>query len=134
MNNITKNIVCVDFSTIFKEMHAKITKVLVWCQFFSCSNEKKTSYTTPLNLESFLYSVIQTEYVRMDPGCLSVSVCVCLSVTALKPKRLGRFRSNFTQMVSRTQASVVFIRFWISQFYDVLAAILHFSYAALSRP
>ena len=29
-------------------------------------------------LIQFLYSVIQTEYVRMDPGCLSV--CLCVSV------------------------------------------------------
>ena len=73
----------------------------------------------------------------MDPGCLSVCVsvyvCVCLSVTALQPKRLGRFWWNFTQIVSRTWASVFFLRFWISQFDDVMAAILHFSRAALSR-
>ena len=76
-----------------------------------------------------LYSVILTEYVRMDLDCLCVRVCV----TALQPKRLGWFWSNFTQVVSRTWASVVFLRFWISQFVDVMAAILSFSYAALSR-
>ena len=84
------------------------------------------------NLDYFwtcLYSVILTEYVRMDLDCLCVRVCV----TALQPKRLGWFWSNFTQVVSRTWASVVFLRFWISQFDDVMAAILSFSYAALSR-
>ena len=65
--------------------------------------------------------------------CVCVCLCVCLSVSALQPKRLGRFWWNFTQIVSRTWASVVFLRFWISQFDDVMAAILHFSRAALSR-
>ena len=64
---------------------------------------------------------------------MSVCVRVCLSVSALQPKRLGRFWWNFTQIVSRTWASVVFLRFWISQFDEVMAAILHFSRAALSR-
>ena len=32
---------------------------------------------------SFLYSVILTEYVRMDPGCLSVCVCVCVCLWQL---------------------------------------------------
>ena len=67
--------------------------------------------------------------------CLSVCLCVCLclSVSALQPKRLGRFWWKFTQIVSRTWASVVFLRFWISQFDDVMAAILYFSRAAVSR-
>ena len=35
----------------------------------------------PLNKSlRFLYSVILTEYVRMDRGCLSVCLCVCVSV------------------------------------------------------
>ena len=31
----------------------------------------------------FLYSVILTEYVRMDRGCLCISVCVCVCVRQL---------------------------------------------------
>ena len=30
--------------------------------------------------QRFLYSVILTEYVKMDRGCLCVCVCVCVSV------------------------------------------------------
>ena len=90
----------------------------------------------------FLYSVNLTEYVRMNPGCLSicVSVClcvclsVCLSVTALQPRRLGQFRWNFTQIISRTWARVVFLRFLISQFDYVIGGHFEFSYTALPRP
>ena len=60
-------------------------------------------------------------------------VCLCVSVSDLQLKPLGRFWWNFKQIVSRTWASVIFLRFWISQFDDVLAAILHFSWTALSR-
>ena len=38
-----------------------------------------------------LFSVILTEYVRMDPGCMSVCLCVCVFVKAPQPKWLGRF-------------------------------------------
>ena len=76
-----------------------------------------------------------TKYVKMDEGvCVSVCLSVCVFVSALQPKRLGRIRWNSTQIVSRTWACDIFLRFWISQFDDVMAAILYFSYAALSQP
>ena len=52
--------------------------------FFKCKFSDKINRAADT---AFLYSVILTEYVRMDPGCL----CVCVSVTALQPKWLGRF-------------------------------------------
>ena len=54
-----------------------------------------------------------------------VCLCACLCVCVCKYFSLV--------LVSRTWASVIYIRFWISEFDDVMAAILHLSFAALSR-
>ena len=88
----------------------------------------------------FLYSVILTEYVAIEPRVcvrasvrLSVCLCVCLCVSSLQPKRIDRFWWNFTQMILSIFASVIFRGFWNFEFDDVIAAILHLRVAALSR-
>ena len=69
--------------------------------------------------------------------CLSVCLCVCLSVcmcvSSLQPKRMNRFWWNFPQIIWQIFASVIFRGFWNFEFDDVMAAILHFCVAALSR-
>ena len=51
----------------------------------TCSRRNLDYFST------FLYSVILTEYVRMDIDCMfvCVSVCLCVCATALQPKWLG---------------------------------------------
>ena len=83
----------------------------------------------------FLYSVTLTEYVAIETEgvCMSVCMYVCLCVEALQPKRLCRFWWNFAQMIWQIFTCVIFFDFWKFKFDDVMAAILHFSYGALSR-
>ena len=65
--------------------------------------------------------------------CASVRLCVCVCVAALLLKRLCRFWWNFAQMIWQIFTCVIFFDFWKFKFDDVMAAILHFSYGALSR-
>ena len=64
---------------------------------------------------------------------LCVSVSVCQWVSALQPRRLCQFWWNFAQMIWQIFTCVIFFDFWKFKFDDVMAAILHFSYGALSR-
>ena len=87
-------------------------------------------------IQSFWLNMLQS-----NPGCVCVRLCVCLSVrlsvclcvSSLQPKQMNRFWWNFTQMISRIFASVIFRGFWNFEFDDVIAAILHLRVAALSR-
>ena len=72
----------------------------------------------------------------MEPRvCVCVCVCVWMfvSVSSLQPKRMNRLRWNFPQIIWQIFASVIFRGFWNFEFDDVMAAILHFCVAALSR-
>ena len=60
-------------------------------------------------------------YVRLS---VCVSVCLCLSVPALAPKRLNHFQRNLVGMIGQRFTSAVFLKFLISHFDDVMAAIL----------
>ena len=60
-------------------------------------------------------------------------VCVCMCVTALKPKRMDRFWWNFLQMIWQIFARSLLLGFWNFEIDDVMAAILHFFSGALSR-
>ena len=62
-----------------------------------------------------------------------VCLCVCMCVSSLQPKRMNRFWWNFPQIIWQIFASVIFRGFWNFEFDDVMAAILHFCVAALSR-
>ena len=82
----------------------------------------------------FLYSVILTEYVAIEPRvCVCVCVCVCLCVSPLQPKRMNWFWWNFPQIIWQIFANDIFRGFLNFEFDDVMAAILHFCIAALSR-
>ena len=79
--------------------------------------------------------------LQSNPGCVSVCLyvclCVCVSVcvcvSSLQPKRMNRFWWKFPQMIWQIFASDISRGFWKFEFDDVMAAILHFSYGALSR-
>ena len=77
----------------------------------------------------FLYAVIFTEYVRMDPGCLSVCLCVCVSVcVSVCPEPFGETTGPISTKLSKnslTQAKGCAFQFeaiWSND--DVMAAIL----------
>ena len=56
--------------------------------------ESRFSFGETLFFFLFLYSVILTEYVRIEPRvsvCVSVCLCVCVSVSALQATGLNRF-------------------------------------------
>ena len=82
-------------------------------------------------IQSFWLNMLQSK----PRVCVCVCVClsVCLSVSALQPRRLCRFWWNFAQMIWQIFASDIFCGFWNFEFDDVMAAILHFCVAALSR-
>ena len=89
-----------------------------------CYKESKMDYMV------FIFSKILTEYVVIEPRVsVRVCVCVCLSVCAcvssLQPIRMGRFRSNFPQMIWRIFARDIFQGFWKFKMDDVMAAILY---------
>ena len=70
------------------------------------------------------------------PGCLSVCVsvfvCVCLSVHASMPKPPGRLQQNHAKMVPLRSCAFVFQL--ISIINDVAAAIFNVKTVALSGP
>ena len=93
-------------------------------------------YLHRLEQSCFLYSVkFWLNMLGSNRGCLSVClcVCVCVCVSSLQPKRMIQFWRNFPKMISRIFARSVFLGFWNFEIDDVMAAILYFFYAALSR-
>ena len=62
-----------------------------------------------------------------------VCMCVRVCVAALLLKRLYRFCWNIAQKIWQIFSCDIFFDFWKFKFDDVMAAILHFSYGALSR-
>ena len=84
----------------------------------------------------FIFKQILTQYVAIKPRvsvCVCVCLCVCVCVSSLQPIRIDRFWWNFPQMIRRIFASDVFLGFWNFEIDDVMAAILYFFDAALSR-
>ena len=67
-----------------------------------------------------------TECFNIDQkrACLYVRLCVCVSVPALAPKRLNQFQRNLVCMIGQRFTCAVFLKFLISHFGDVMAAIL----------
>ena len=81
----------------------------------------------------FIFSHFDWICCNRNRGCVYECVCVRLCVTALLLKRLCRFWWNFARMIWQIFTCVIFFDFWKFKFDDVMAAILHFSYGALSR-
>ena len=61
-------------------------------------------------------------------------MCVYLSMSALQNKKVSPILLKFHTNGLETTCSDFFLGFLISQFHDIMVAILHFLYAALSRP
>ena len=83
----------------------------------------------------FIYIKILTLYVGIESR-VSVCVCVCASLCLsvyLQPKRMVRFLRKFPQMIWQILARSLFL--WFSKFEidDVMATLLYFFDAALSR-
>ena len=62
-----------------------------------------------------------------------ITICVCVCVAALLPKRLDRFWWNFLQMIWQIFARSVFLGFWKFEMMTSWRPFCSLSFAALSR-